>query len=106
MTHAGERFSTESLDYDGGREVTVYVPPSAVDSVVFAADGGRHVVRLAEALDASSTMIVGAHGLEGDAGRLREYSPAFDAERFAAHEKFFVEDVRNWVASRFGSISF
>jgi enterochelin esterase-like enzyme len=24
------------------------------------------------------------------------------AERFAAHEKFFVEDVRQWVLSRFG----
>jgi enterochelin esterase-like enzyme len=34
--------------------------------------------------------------------RLQEYSPVFDAERFAAHEKFFVEDVRQWVQSRFG----
>ena len=34
--------------------------------------------------------------------RIREYSPSFDAERFAAHEKFFVEDVRRWVRSRFG----
>jgi enterochelin esterase-like enzyme len=34
--------------------------------------------------------------------RLREYSPVFDAERFAAHEKFFVEDVRQWTRSRFG----
>ena len=32
----------------------------------------------------------------------REYSPPFDEERFAAHERFFVEDVRNWVRSRFG----
>jgi enterochelin esterase-like enzyme len=34
--------------------------------------------------------------------RLREYSPGFDPERFAAHETFFVEDVRRWVSSRFG----
>ena len=34
--------------------------------------------------------------------RLREYSPAFDEHRFAAHERFFVEDVRRWVLSRFG----
>src|SRR5262249_32507858 len=34
--------------------------------------------------------------------RLQEYSPVFDPERFAAHEKFFVEDVRQWVKSRFG----
>jgi enterochelin esterase-like enzyme len=32
----------------------------------------------------------------------QEYSPIFDAERFAAHEKFFVEDVRQWITSRFG----
>jgi enterochelin esterase-like enzyme len=34
--------------------------------------------------------------------RLEEYSPVFHANRFAAHEKFFVEDVRQWVRSRFG----
>ena len=26
----------------------------------------------------------------------------FDPERFAAHERFFVDDVRRWVRSRFG----
>ena len=34
--------------------------------------------------------------------RLHEYSPGFDPERFAAHEEFFVEDVRRWARSRFG----
>jgi enterochelin esterase-like enzyme len=34
--------------------------------------------------------------------RIHEYSPPFDAVRFAAHESFFVEDVRRWVRSRFG----
>ena len=34
--------------------------------------------------------------------RIKEYSPSFDEERFAAHEKFFVEDVRRWVGSSFG----
>ena len=29
-------------------------------------------------------------------------SPGFDPERFAAHEQFFVEDVRRWARSRFG----
>jgi enterochelin esterase-like enzyme len=47
-------------------------------------------------------MIVGAHRLDDETLRLHEYSPVFDAERFAAHEKFFVEDVRQWVRSRFG----
>jgi len=47
-------------------------------------------------------MIVGAHRVTGEALRLREYSPDFDPERFAAHERFFVEDIRRWVRTRFG----
>jgi enterochelin esterase-like enzyme len=53
-------------------------------------------------------MIVGAHRLDDETLRLHEYSPGestaaftFDAERFAGHEKFFVEDVRRWGQSRF-----
>jgi enterochelin esterase-like enzyme len=101
---AGE-LVTESFAYDGGREVTVYVPPNPAQSIVFAADGGWHTTRLAEALEAAgerSTMIVGVHGLADDEARLKEYSPGFDAERFAGHERFFVEDVGGWVRSRFG----
>ena len=47
-------------------------------------------------------MIVGVHGLADEMLRLHEYSPGFDPERFAAHERFFVEDVGRWVRSRFG----
>ncbi len=47
-------------------------------------------------------MIVGVHGLSEEMPRLCEYSSIFDADRFAAHEEFFVEDVRRWVESRFG----
>ncbi len=47
-------------------------------------------------------MIVGVHGLPDDERRLHEYVPGFDAERFAAHEEFFVHHVRRWVESRFG----
>ena len=47
-------------------------------------------------------MIVGTHRLDDEMLRLHEYSPVFDAERFAAHETFFVSDVRHWVRSRFG----
>jgi enterochelin esterase-like enzyme len=53
-------------------------------------------------------MIIGAHCVDDEALRIREYSPgestaafAFDPERFAAHERFFVEDVRRWAQSRF-----
>jgi pimeloyl-ACP methyl ester carboxylesterase len=47
-------------------------------------------------------MIVGAHRLADETLRLHEYSPGFDPERFAAHEEFFVEDVRRWARSQFG----
>ena len=86
----------ETFNYDGGRLVTVYVPPVPAEAVVFAGDG-QLISRwggVLEAADVPPTMIVGTHGLDDEMLRLHEYSPAFDAERFAAHEKFFVEDVR------------
>lgn len=95
---------TETFNYDGGRQVTVYVPPVQPEAVVFAGDG--HLISqwggVLEAAYLPPTMIVGAHRLEDEMARLREYSPVFDAERFAAHEKFFVEDVRQWSRSKFG----
>lgn len=94
---------TETFDYDGGRQVTVYVPPHPPQAVVFAADGQRisHWGGLLEAASVPPTMIVGVHGLADEMSRLEEYSPVFNAERFGAHEKFFVEDVRRWAQSRF-----
>jgi enterochelin esterase-like enzyme len=95
---------TETFDYDGGRQVTVYVPPDPPAAVVFAGDGQRTSQwgRILAAADVPPTMIVGVHGLTDEQLRLQEYSPVFDAERFAAHEQFFVEGVRHWTASRFG----
>ncbi len=58
--------------------------------------------KVLEAADAPSTMIVGAHRVADETLRLHEYSPKFDPERFAAHERFFVEDVGAWVRFRFG----
>ena len=100
---AGE-LVTETLEYDGGRPVTVYVPPDPPEVVVFAGDGQliSQWGGFLEAADVPSTMIVGVHRLADETQRLHEYSPVFDAERFAAHERFFVEDVRRWVRSRFG----
>jgi enterochelin esterase-like enzyme len=100
---AGE-LVTGTLDYDGGRRVTVYVPPDPPEAVVFAGDG-QGISRwggFLEAADVPSTMIVGVHGLADETPRLQEYSPVFDAERFAAHERFFVTDVGRWVRARFG----
>jgi enterochelin esterase-like enzyme len=97
---------TETLEYDGGRDVSVYCPPDPPEAVVFAGDG-QLISRwggLLEAADVASTMIVGAHRRDDEMLRLHEYSPVFDGLRFAAHEKFFVEDVRRWVRSRFGVV--
>jgi enterochelin esterase-like enzyme len=95
---------TESLEYDGGRKVTVYVPPKPAEAVVFAGDG-QLIPPWGESLEAPEvppTMIVGVHRLADEMQRIHEYSPGFEPERFAAHEKFFVEDVRGWVKARFG----
>ncbi len=102
---AGE-LVTETFEYDGGRQVTVYLPADPPEAVVYAGDGqlisqwGGYL----EAADVPATMIVGAHRTDDpdEMVRIREYSPSFDEETFAAHEKFFVEDVGTWVRSRFG----
>jgi enterochelin esterase-like enzyme len=95
---------TERLKYDGGRQVTAYVPPDRPEAIVFAGDG-QLISRwggVLEAAEVPPTMIVGVHRLADETLRLHEYSPAFDSERFSAHEKFFVNDVRQWARSRFG----
>ena len=100
---AGE-LVTETFKYDAGRQVTAYVPPDPPEAVVFAGDGQliSQWGAVLEAADVPSTMIVGVHRLADERLRLHEYSPGFDPVRFAAHERFFVEDVRRWARSRFG----
>ena len=97
---------TESFEYDGGRQVSVYVPKDPPKLIVFAGDGQRisQWGALLERPDVPSTMIVGVHGLIDDTLRLHEYSPGFAPERFAAHEKFFVEDIHRWTELRFGVV--
>lgn len=94
---------TERFDYDGGREVTVYVPPGPPEAIVFAGDGQliSQWGGVLEAAEVPPTMIVGVHRVADEMLRLHEYSPAFYPERFAAHERFFVEEVAVWVRSRF-----
>lgn len=97
-------FVTETFPYDGGRQVTVYVPAKPPEAIVFAGDGqlisqwGRDL----EAADVAATMIVGVHRPTDETLRLHEYSPSFDPQRFVAHEEFFVDDVRRWTRERFG----
>ena len=109
MSSTAGELITETFDYDGGRNVTVYIPPDSPEAVVFAGDGqlisqwGRDL----EAAAGPPTMIVGAHRLDDETLRLREYVNKTDFDwadpkRFAAHEKFFVEDLRLWTGSRFG----
>jgi enterochelin esterase-like enzyme len=104
------RLITETLEFDGGRQVTAYVPPTPPEAIVFAGDGQLIAPwgDTLEVADLPPTMIVGAHRLVDETLRIQEYSPgestasfAFDPERFAAHERFFVEDVRRWTRSRF-----
>ncbi len=95
---------TETLAYDGGRRLTVYVPPAPPEAIVFAGDGqliSPWGARL-EATGLLPTVIVGVHRPDDETLRLHEYSPGFDPTRFAAHERFFVEDVGRWARSRFG----
>jgi len=97
------RLVTETFAYGGGRPVTVYVPPVPPEAIVFAGDG-QLISQWGGVLEAAGVppvMIVGTHRLDDEMLRLQEYSPVFDAERFAAHEKFFVEDVRQWARSCF-----
>jgi enterochelin esterase-like enzyme len=95
---------TETFDYDGGRQVTAYVPSEQPEAIVFAGDGqlvspwGADL----EAADVPSTVVVGIHRAADETVRLHEYSPGFDPERFAAHETFLVEEVRRWAGARFG----
>jgi enterochelin esterase-like enzyme len=110
MSPTAGQLVTARFDYDGGRQVTAYVPPARPEAIVFAGDG--QVIAswggLLEAGDLPPTMIIGAHRPDDETQRLQEYSPgqtaaafACDPERFVAHETFFVEDVRRWARSRF-----
>jgi enterochelin esterase-like enzyme len=96
-------FVTQTFDYDGGRQVTVYVPATPPKGIVFAGDGQGIAGwgPLLEEAGAPSTMIVGVHRLDDEMLRLHEYSPGFAPERFQAHEKFFVNEVRRWAELRF-----
>lgn len=100
---AGE-LVTETFGYDGGRQVTVYIPAEPPEAMVFAGDGEMVTQwgALLEAADVPPTIIVGAHRVADETLRLHEYSPGFDPDRFAAHERFFVEDVGAWAQLRFG----
>jgi Putative esterase len=104
VTSSAGELVTEAFEYDGGRQVTVYIPPDLPEVVVFAGDG-QLIPQWGGTLEAAGvppTMIVGTHRLDDETLRLHEYSPGFEPQRFAAHEQFFVEEVRRWVQARLG----
>jgi hypothetical protein len=83
MPIAGE-LVTERFKYDGGRQVTVYVPPDPPEAVVFAGDG-QLISQWGGVLETAavpSTMIVGAHRLADETLRLHEF-PLMVAWAFA-----------------------
>lgn len=95
---------TETLPYDGGRQVTVHVPSDPPEAIVFAGDGHALApwgVDL-HGTGLPPTMVVGVHRATDDTTRLHEYSPGFEPARFEAHETFLMDDVRRWTATRFG----
>jgi hypothetical protein len=107
---AAGQLLTETLPFDGGRQVTAYVPPAPPEAIIYAGDGQLIASwgDVLESADLPPTMIIGVHRLDDEALRVREYSPGedsadfiFDPARFAAHENFLVEDVRRWAQSRF-----
>jgi enterochelin esterase-like enzyme len=107
---AAGQLVTETLAFDGSRQVTAYLPPGPPEAIIYAGDG-QLIASWGYALESADlprTMIVGVHRHDDETLRIREYSPgdnttgsAADHTRFAAHEKFFVDDVLRWVQSRF-----
>ena len=80
-------FVTEAFEYDGGRQVTVYVPPDPPKAIVFAGDG-QGISKWGPSLgkaDVPSTMIVGIHGLADETIRVA-----------GTQEPFFLENARRW----------
>lgn len=97
---------TETFSYDGGRQVSVWIPNANPEAIVFAGDGAS-IARWGTELEAASlppTMIVGIHAIDSDdeMDRIREYSPGFAPEIFSAHEQFVMRDVRSWVQAELG----
>lgn len=110
MSPSMGQFVTETLAYDGGRQVTAYVPPAPPAAIVFAGDG-QLIASWGGVLAAAAlppTLLIGVHRPADETRRLQEYVPgastaafAFDPDRFAAHERFVVADVRAWAQARF-----
>ncbi|MEM7338251.1 MAG: alpha/beta hydrolase-fold protein [Actinomycetota bacterium] len=102
----------------GDRLVSVYLPPSheagsvADLPVIYATDGNMfapYARRLDAAIDdgwCPPVAVVAAHSAPMDAiqgnQRALEYLPGFDDRRFDAHQRFFVDELRQWAIATLG----
>ncbi|HEX7657875.1 MAG TPA: esterase, partial [Pseudonocardiaceae bacterium] len=72
MSPTARRLVTETLEYDGGRQVTASVPPATPEAVVFAGDG-QLIASWGAVLESAGlppTMIIGAHRPDDETSRL------------------------------------
>ena len=99
------RMVTKTLPFDGGRQVTVYIPSQSPGLFLFAGDGQTvpsWVPTIEANQDIPPTMVIGTHRKDDEMERLKEYSLGFDSDKFEKHERFFVEEVPRWVEATFG----
>jgi enterochelin esterase-like enzyme len=103
-----ERLQSSALGEE--REVTVYLAPGYAATqgypTIYAADG-ESTSWLARVLEPPllagalpPLLLVGAHSGEQ---RAEEYLPSYGAARFAAHERFFVEELAAWAERELGA---
>jgi hypothetical protein len=59
MSPAAGRFVTERFEYNGGRQVTAYLPSAAPEAIVFAGDG-QLITSWAGTLEESARRFAGA----------------------------------------------
>ena len=95
------RLIHKTFDYDNGRQAVAYACPENAEALIYTGDG-QLVESWAETLEKANILnvvIIGTYRLEDEMQRLHEYSPVFDAARFEAHEKFFTQDIPEWMAT-------
>jgi len=99
---AGELI-TEAFGYDGGRQVTVYLPAGRPEAVVFAGDG-QLISQWSGDLEAAGvppTMVVGVHRLANEMLRLVGWDKAASA---AGPPSFCSDRERRWAGARKASL--
>lgn len=110
-----QEYTLDGVSMDEPRKVTVYLP-RGYDSarrypVVYMGDGGTanimaHFIEpLILSEEVPPLLLVGVHAAEDPEVDLRsqEYIPITNKARFAAHERFFVDEVSTWAEETLGA---